>query len=285
MTITQYPPQSATILGLSPAGFHHMHYLDWGSKHQENIVFCAHGLSRNGRDFDFLAHDLAKNFRVICPDLAGRGKSDWLSNPLHYNYPQYLSDIAALIARSHAEKIHWIGTSMGGIMGMFLAIQPNSPIKSLVMNDIGAFIPSSPLVRIANYVKNSPIFSSFEQGEKHLRQILAPFGKLSAKQWAHIAYHGLEPVADGFRLAYDPKISETLDTQDADLWHFWSLINCPVLLIRGENSDIFSRETAAKMKELKPHITLVEIPETGHAPALMSPHEIDIIHQWLLQHP
>lgn len=275
-------PLSSTVFSLTPEGFHKMHYLEWGDSNQSETVFCVHGLSRNAHDFDFLASALSCDFRLLCPDIIGRGKSDWANNSAYYSYPQYLADMTALIARSNADKIHWIGTSMGGIMGLLLAIQPNSPIQSLIINDIGAFIPSDPLSKIIHYVKNPPHFPTKEKGGNYLRQILASFGSLSEDQWLHLAEHGLEPHHEGgYRLAYDPRIVDTASAEAADLWYIWEQIQCPVLLIRGERSEVFPKDVLSRMKEIKPHIDVVEFSNTGHAPSLMDPQQIEVIHQWL----
>lgn len=273
---------SKTVLGYSAAGFHTIHYLEWGVDHEAETVVCVHGLSRNGRDFDQLAQTLCDDFRVICPDLIGRGLSDWMTSEAFYTYPQYAADITCLLGHAQTQNVHWVGTSMGGILGMFLAIQAKSPIKSLVINDIGAFIPGRALSRIASYVKNPPIFSTYERGEKYMQQLLSPFGPLETHQWQHLARHSLKPTDDGqFTLNYDPKIAALMDDKDIDLWAIWSQIACPVLIIRGEQSDILLKESADHMVKTHKKAMLVEVPNTGHAPALMSESQTKLIHQWV----
>jgi pimeloyl-ACP methyl ester carboxylesterase len=228
------------------------------------------------------AKHLSDHHHVLCPDLIGRGASAWMANESLYNHQQYIADLTNLIARSGAEKIHWIGTSMGGMLGMFLAIQPNSPIKSLVINDVGAFISGPSLLRIAKYVKAPPQFDSLQKAEKYVRQILAPFGPLSPEDWEHLVFHSLKDLGQGiFALNYDPKIAHQVDEEDVNLWGIWSMIQCPTLILRGENSDILSREVAAEMVHTNPHARLVEIAETGHAPALMNLHQKRLIKDWI----
>lgn len=276
------------FLGLSSAGFHHAAFLDWGDPASARpVTICVHGLTRNSHDFDMLAAALADDGRVICPDIVGRGASDWLGNPADYSYPQYLSDMTALIARLQAEAVDWIGTSMGGLIGMLLAAQPNTPIKRLVLNDIGPFIGKAALQRISDYVGLDYRFSSVEALERHLRKIHAPFGPLTDRQWAHMAHHGSRQLVDGnFGLAYDPHIADNvkLAIADVDLWSIWDRIACPVLVLRGADSDILSPETAQAMTERGPRAKLATFPDIGHAPALMSGDQIDIVRSWLADH-
>jgi pimeloyl-ACP methyl ester carboxylesterase len=279
-------PRQDRCLGLSSAGFHHIAFLGWGDPTPDgNVTICVHGLTRNSHDFDMLAPALAADGRhVVCPDIVGRGASDWLGNPADYSYPQYLSDMTALIARLQASSIDWIGTSMGGLIGMLLAAQPNTPIRRLVLNDIGPFISKQALQRIADYVGLDYRFSSVEALERHLRKIHAPFGPLSDDQWAHMARHGHRALPDGnYGLAYDPHIADNvkLAIADVDLWAFWDRITCPVLLLRGADSDILSPETAQAMTERGPRAELVSLSDVGHAPALMSGDQIDTIRSWL----
>ena len=174
---------------LGPHGFHRIVYREWGEPDHPHVVVCVHGLTRNSRDFDPLAAHLAKRRRVICPDIAGRGESPWLPHPGDYGYPLYLSDMAALIARAGVETVDWVGTSMGGLIGMFLAAQPGNPIRRLVMNDVGPLVPKAALERLASYVGVDPAFDGLPQLEQYLRQICAPFGPLTDAQWQHLARH------------------------------------------------------------------------------------------------
>lgn len=274
------------VLGLTPLGFHRIAYTEWGDPAARRVVICCHGLTRNGRDFDFLAGELARDARVICPDIVGRGRSDWLRDPLHYAYPQYCADMNALIARTGADEILWLGTSMGGLIGMTLAAQPNSPIKRLVVNDVGPFLPKAALVRIAEYVGRDERFADLSELEAHLRNVHAPFGPLSDEQWRHLAMHGHRRREDGsYGLGYDPAIANNvrLAVQDWDLWALWDKIACPVLVLRGQQSDLLLSETAADMTRRGPRAELKTWDGIGHAPALMAPDQIAAVRQWLTQ--
>lgn len=272
-------------LGLSPMGFHRLHYLSWGTATDKPTTICVHGLSRNARDFDYLAQDLAQDRRIACPDIAGRGKSQRLPFPHLYGYPQYMADLTALMARLQHETFDWIGTSMGGLLGIFLAAQPLTPIRRLVINDVGAQIPVEAIRRIRGYIGLNPRFTTLEQAEKYIRQILSPFGELTDEQWRHLTVHGTYQQDNAYYLAHDPAIVKTFqdndNNQDIELWSFWEKVKCPVLLIRGANSDVLTPSIAAKMKEIKPDLEYIEIPDTGHAPALMSSDQIHMIREFL----
>ena len=295
-------------LGLSSSGFHLIHYTDHGDPAAERIVICVHGLSRNCRDFDFLAAALAPDFRVVCPDVAGRGQSDWLANKDDYNYPQYLADMNALIARvsappaipgwlarlgsllrrRHGERrIYWVGTSMGGLLGMLLAAMPNSPIRRLVINDVGPLIPQASLQRLAAYLGKDPRFSTIDELDAYVRQISAPFGPLTDAQWRHLTVHVSKQHADGsWGLACDPGIAEPFrkgPLADVDLWKYWDAIRCPTLLLRGADSDLLLRETALAMQSRGPRPHMIEFAGIGHAPMLMAGDQIRAVREFLLQ--
>jgi len=270
--------------GLSPAGFHNVAYTEWGDPTASRTIICCHGLTRNGRDFDALAARLAKHARVICPDIVGRGRSDWLSDPAHYAYPQYCADMNALIARLDVAELDWVGTSMGGLIGMTLAAQAATPIRRLVVNDVGPFVPKAALLRISDYVGLDNRFSSLAAVETHLRKVLAPFGPLTDAQWQHLVTHGHRQRADGtFGLAYDPAIAVNVKmaVQDWDLWPVWDRINVPALLLRGAESDLLLPDTAEEMTRRGPRARLVTWSGMGHAPALMAPDQIGLIEEWL----
>ncbi|HLG89271.1 MAG TPA: alpha/beta hydrolase [Alphaproteobacteria bacterium] len=283
MTATE--PAERHFLGLSQAGFHRNAYWEWPSTHLGSPTLIAlHGLTRNGRDFDGVAGALADGFRVICPDVVGRGRSDRLPDSALYGYPQYLADAAALIARLDVERVDWLGTSMGGLVGLMLAAQPGTPIRRLILNDVGPFIPKAALERIGGYVGNDPWFESMDELEGYLRRVHAPFGPLTDLEWAHLALWSARSQPDGgFRLAYDPAIARAFapPLSDADLWPLWDRIACPVLVIRGVLSDLLLSETAVEMIRRKPDTELVEFPECGHAPALFAAAQIAAIRDWL----
>ncbi|WP_035708424.1 alpha/beta fold hydrolase [Niveispirillum irakense] len=274
-----------SYLGLSATGFHKVAYREWGQG--SRTIVCVHGLTRNGRDFDRLAADLAETLRarVICPDIVGRGDSGRLANPSLYTYPQYLADMTALIARLDTESVDWVGTSMGGLIGMMLAAQPSSPIRRLVINDVGPFVPKAALQHIADYVGLDPSVPDLAAVEALLRQRHAGFGRLTPEQWRHMAQHSAVQQPDGsYRLSFDPGIARAFTAspiQDVDLWPLWGLIRQPVLLIRGLLSTLLLPETAQRMVEEGPRAQLFEVPDAGHAPALMAPDQIAVIREFL----
>lgn len=222
--------------------------------------------------------------RVICPDVTGRGRSEWLKDPVHYGYPQYMSDMTALIARLGVPRVDWIGTSMGGLIGMFLAASPNTPIRSLVVNDVGPVLPRAALLRIAEYVGRDERFPDLGALEAHLRRIHASFGPLSDAEWRHLAMHGHRFYADGsYGLAYDPGIAVNVRAavRDWDFWASWDGIACPALVLHGAQSDLLSAEVADAMSKRGPKAELVSFEGIGHAPALMSTDQTEVVAQWL----
>jgi len=278
------------VLGLDSKGFHRIHYTDWGDPGAERIVICVHGLTRNSRDFDDLARALAPDFRVVCPDIAGRGRSDWLYAKEDYGYPQYCADMTALIARVTAggkpRAIHWVGSSMGGIIGMLLASRPNSPIVRLVLNDVGTVIPKAALERIGAYVGQDPRFRTIEELEAMLRIVCAPFGPLTDAQWRHLAETGAKQHDDGsWGLRYDPGIAIPFlkgPLADVDLWSYWDTVACPTLLLRGAESDLLTHDAAAQMSQRGPRPRIVEFAGIGHAPMLMAADQIAVVRNFLL---
>jgi len=273
------------FLGLSQGGFHRVAYVEWGMEGNPRVCICVHGLTRNGRDFNELAGALQSDWRVLCPDIVGRGDSDRLAEPLGYGYPQYLQDMNALIARAGAARVDWVGTSMGGLIGMMLAAQPNSPIRRLVINDIGAFIPKAGLERIAGYVGKDPRFASLAEAEAALRRTANTFGLKTDDEWRRFTERSVRPVGGGeYGLAYDPGIAKAFSGKpqaDIDLWAVWDKVRCPVLVLRGAESDLLTAATAEEMKHRGPGCTVIEIPDCGHAPALMTQAQIGPVRAWL----
>jgi pimeloyl-ACP methyl ester carboxylesterase len=268
--------------GLSAAGFHTVSYADWGDSSNKNCLMCVHSLSRNGRDFDFLARALENQYRIICPDMVGRGKSDWLPHKNLYSFPQYMADLNALIARVEPGTLDWVGTSMGGLMGLILASVPNTPIRKLVLNDVGPEVPRKSIWRIAKYLK-AKSFESRQDIDNHLRIIYKPFGKLSEDNWENLLKYGVMEKEGKYVTTLDPKIIRPWSflLNNFSLWTQWEAIKCPVLVIRGEKSDVLTPKIAARMQESKDNMTVVEISDTGHAPSLMTTDQIDIIKDWL----
>lgn len=274
---------------LSPAGFHKMAYVEWGDPANPSVLVCVHGLTRCGRDFDFLAQALAAEYRVVCPDIVGRGQSDWLRDPRHYEIPQYTQDMTALLARLDVEQVDWLGTSMGGLVGMAIAAQPQSPVRKLILNDVGPVIAAGALARIGEYLATPPDFATPEEAEAYIRAVAAPFGNLTDAQWRHLTQHVIKSGTAGrFQLRYDPGIADSFalaagEGKDIELWPFYEAISCPTLVIRGENSDLLSRETAAAMTARGPRARGVEIPNVGHAPTFMDAAQIAVVHEFLIE--
>ncbi len=281
MSIT---PRSLDCLG--PHGFHRLAYWEWPGPAGARAVVCAHGLTRNGRDFDTLAEALSAHRRVVCPDFPGRGQSPWLSDPADYGYSLYLADMAALIARLDVEAVDWIGTSMGGLVGMLLAAQVGSPIRRLVINDIGPIIAKEGLARIGSYVGRDPSFRDAAELEATLRLVAASFGPLSDAQWRHLAAISTRQKPDGsLGFAYDPRIGDAFrnaPAEDIDLWSEWDRVGCPTLVLRGAQSDLLRSADAEAMTRRGPKARLVEFPGIGHAPALMEEDQIAVIRDFLL---
>ncbi|WP_027854587.1 alpha/beta fold hydrolase [Marinobacterium litorale] len=272
------------ILALDTQGFHRLRYQEWGSADNERVLICVHGLARNSRDFDDLAIALSRNYRVICPDLPGRGESDWLVASSDYALPLYVQDMVALIARLGVEKVDWVGTSLGGLIGMALAARPGNPIRRLVLNDIGPYVPQAALARIAAYL-GDPRFANAAEVETYLRGLYPAFGDLNDKQWQHLVAHGQRECEDGrLGLHYDPAIADNaalVGKQDLDLWGLWSAVSCPQLLIQGGASDVLTSEVAQRMNRENSELTLKTLPGLAHAPSLMEADHIALVVEWL----
>jgi pimeloyl-ACP methyl ester carboxylesterase len=271
---------------LSASGFHHVVYTEWPGPSGAPTLLCVHGLTRNGKDFDTIAESLSAHYRVICPDMPGRGRSEWLKNPAEYGYPLYVQNCAALIARLDVDSVDWLGTSMGGIIGMIIASQPRNPIRKLVLNDIGPYLAKEGLERIASYVGLDPTFESFEAFEEALRKLAAPFGPLTDEQWRKMAADMVErKPGGGWGFAYDPRIADAFKAgpiKDVDMWPMWDTIRSPTLVLRGADSDLLTHETAEEMTRRGPKAKLIELSGIGHAPALVSEDQIDAIRDFLL---
>ena len=288
-----------------------MAYREWGAPDAARVVVCVHGLTRNGRDFDALAAALAEaGCRVVCPDVVGRGDSGWLADPAGYGFPQYLADMTVLLARLEVETVDWVGTSMGGLIGMMLASQPGTPqsgtpqsgtpqsgtpqsgtpLRRLVLNDVGPFLPEAALERIAGYVGQDPRFADLAAAEAYVRDVHGGFGALADRQWRHLAETSVVVAVEGeengaLRLRYDPGIGagfRARPVEDVDLWPVWDRIAVPSLVLRGADSGLLLSETAAEMTRRGPRAELVEIAGCGHAPALVDAGQIALVRDWLL---
>ena len=277
-----------TVQCLSPGGLHRMAYVEWGDPANPRVLVCVHGLTRNARDFDYLAKALGGHYRVVCPDVVGRGRSNWLRVKEHYQLQQYVADMVTLIARLGVGEVHWVGTSMGGMIGMALAAQENSPIVRLVLNDVGPLISAVAVRRIGEYVGLNPQFASFAEAEQYVRLVSAPFGRLTDAQWKHLTEHVTRQKADGgYEFLYDPGIAvpfrKALDTdKDVELWPLYDAIRCPTLVLRGAESDLLSHETCLEMGARGPQATIAEIPGVGHAPMFLDEAQVAVVKEFLL---
>jgi pimeloyl-ACP methyl ester carboxylesterase len=277
--------EQRSILGLAPHGFYRLAYVVWPGQGRARPVVCVHGLTRNGRDFDRLAAALASRGDVLCPDMPGRGQSTWLEDAGDYGYPTYMAAAAALLARHELDEVDWVGTSMGGLIGMFLAALPGTPIRRLVLNDIGPFVPAEGLKRLGTYVGSDPSFADLAALEADLRRVAKPFGPLSDEDWRHLATISARRRADGsLGYAYDPRIGapfRAAEPADVDLWAVWDAITVPTLVLRGAQSDILRHEDALAMTGRGPRARLVEFAGIGHAPALMAEQQIALVRDFL----
>jgi pimeloyl-ACP methyl ester carboxylesterase len=276
--------REGAVLCMDPHGFHRMRYVEWGDPANKRVLVCVHGLTRSGRDFDYLAQALSDQYRVVCPDVAGRGRSDWLRDPSDYTYPTYCNDMTTLIASLHAETLDWLGTSMGGLIGMIMASLPGSPVRKLVMNDIGAVVPKAALQRIGQYVGREPSFDSLEALEAAMKSI-SPFGELTAAQWRHLAEHVAKQDGKGrWIFRYDPSLGDGFKAvmdQDVDLRAYWNTVHGPVMLIRGDSSDLLTPEVFEEMGK-RPRTERLVVPRTGHAPMLMDDFQVGAVRRFLL---
>ncbi|MBS1191837.1 MAG: Alpha/beta hydrolase fold protein [Rhodocyclaceae bacterium] len=281
------PYRQRNVRCFSPSGLHRMAYTEWGEADNPRVLVCVHGLTRNGRDFDFLAREMAPYYRVVCPDVVGRGQSAWLKDPAGYVLPQYAADMVTLIARLDVTAVHWVGTSMGGIIGMALASMDNTPITRLVLNDVGPVITAEGVLRIAQYVGADPTWATRDEGLAYTKFVSAPFGPLSEEQWRALAEHTIRQRADGrWGFVYDPRIAEpfkaSLSDEDIDLWPIYERIACPTLVVRGADSDLLTRDTWRQMGERGPRAQLAEVPGVGHAPMFQTAEQVAIVRDFLL---
>lgn len=286
--LTDKAPVRATVLGLSGYGFHRLAVHTWPARSETShpTAICVHGLTRTGRDFDVLAEALSAGRPVLCPDVAGRGASDWLRAADAYTNAQYMADLTAVIAHAGASTIDWVGTSMGGLLGIMLAAQPNTPIRRLVLNDVGPLVPRTALLTIADYVGADPYFPDFDAAVAYMTRVHAGFGNLAERHWRHLAQYAVRPAENGgYRLAYDPAIGAPFADREAivdvDLWHLWDAITCPVLVVRGAQSELLTAETLAEMQRRGPGADAMTVPDAGHAPALLTPDQVEPVRAWL----
>jgi pimeloyl-ACP methyl ester carboxylesterase len=280
MSLTSSLPRERHLRSLSAHGFHRVVYYEWGERENPDVVVCVHGIGRNGRDFDVLGEALAKTHRVLAPDMPGRGKSEWLRNPLDYIAATYLTTLTALICASGAEDVTWIGTSMGALLGIMAASLPGTPVKRLVVNDAGPVLDPAAIARIGQYFGTDPTFATYDELAAYVRTISAPFGPLTDAQWEHVTRTNARQRDDGsWGVGYDPAIAIPFRAQPtaANLWPLWDAIRCPTLVLRGALSDLLASATAAEMSQRGPKPQVVEFAGVGHAPMLLAQDQVDAV--------
>jgi len=278
-----------------------MAYWQWGDAAAGHVVVCTHGLSRQGRDFDVLARSLVQrsggSIRVICPDVVGRGRSDWLKDPMGYQIPTYAADMLALLAQALPTQLDWVGTSMGGLIGMVLCGQADLPlpvgIRRLVLNDVGPSISWDAIVRIGTYLGQTGRFDALQQAADAMWAISTSFGPHTPEQWLEFSRHMVRPIPGGHgavTLHYDPAIAvpfrtltqESTVQGEAVMWQLYDAIRAETLLIRGASSDVLSTQTTQSMMERGPKPRPVEFAGVGHAPTLIAPDQVDAVADFLL---
>ena len=285
-------PRLNHVQCLDQKGLHRMAYWEWGDAANPRVLVCVHGLSRQGRDFDTLAHALRVHYRVVCPDVVGRGQSDWLAEPAGYEIPAYVADMVTLLARLNAGELHWLGTSMGGLIGLVLASFAQTPISKLIINDIGPTMPFDTVTNIGAYLGDPVRWRTVDEAADYLLAISPGFGPHTREQWLALTRPMLEPDASGqgFISHYDPKIAvpyrsvtpADVSAGEALLWHCYDAVHCPVLLLRGADSDLLTRETALAMTQRGFRARVHEFAGVGHAPTLVAPQQVQVVQEFLL---
>jgi len=283
-------PRLNHVQCLGARGLRRMAYWEWGDAANPRVLVCVHGLARQARDFDTLARALSAEYRVVCADVVGRGQSDWLPDASGYQIPAYVADMVTLLARLNAPTVHWVGTSMGGLIGLGLASLPQSPISKLVLNDVGPTIQFEALVRIGNYLGQPLRWNTLDAAADYLQSISASFGPHTRAQWLALSRPMLKPDGDGFKLHYDPAIAqpfkaitpEIAAAGEAMTWAAYDAIQCPTLLLRGAESDLLTRATAQAMTRRGPKARLVEFAGVGHAPTLVADDQVAAVRAFLL---
>lgn len=276
---------------ISTSGLHRMAYRTWGDPNNSKVLLCVHGLTRRGTDFEVLAQAMSKEYRVVAPDVVGRGDSDYLGNPMLYGVPQYVADMVTLIARLKPSKLDWFGTSMGGLIGMMLASMEGNPINKMILNDVGPRIDPAFLVRLMTYLGKPVTFATKEEGLKYANLVSATFGRHTPEQWEK--YNSPQIIQkDGvWKLHYDPNINAPIMMSnpasaaagEQALWRSFDRIKVPMLIVRGAESDLLSPSTVAEMCQRNPNATAVEVPNAGHAPAFIIPEQIEIARKFFAQ--
>lgn len=286
-----HEPRLNHVQCLDTQGLHRMAYWEWGDPANPKVLVCVHGLSRQGRDFDALAQAMRGEYRVVCPDVVGRGQSDWLSDPSGYQIPAYAADMVTLLARLNAQTVHWVGTSMGGLIGLIVSALKGSPVSRLVLNDVGPVVEPEAIARIGSYLGAPLRWKSLEEAADALWAISQGFGPHTREQWLALTRPMLKPDGDGFIPHYDLKIAEPFRSitpevakaGEAMIWAMYDSLRCRVLLLRGAESDLLSPVTAQAMCARGPKAELREFAGVGHAPMLNSLDQIAVVREFLLR--
>ncbi len=289
--MTDDAPRLEHVQCLGSRGLHRMAYWEWGDAANPRVLVCVHGLSRQGRDFDVLARAMRGAYRVVCPDVVGRGESDRLADPTGYAVPAYVADMVTLLARLNATTLHWVGTSMGGLIGLGVASLARSPVARLVLNDVGPAIEPAALARIGSYLGAPVRWPSVEAAAAYLQGISTGFGPHTTEEWLALTRPMLRPDGEGgWTPHYDPAIAvpfksasaETAAAGEAALWRAYDALRCPTLVLRGAESDLLSPATAQAMTERGPRARLVEFAGVGHAPTLVAADQVAVVREFLL---
>ena len=286
-----HEPRLNHVQCLDTQGLHRMAYWEWGDPANPRVLVCVHGLSRQGRDFDALARAMLGEYRVVCPDVVGRGQSDRLADPNGYQIPSYAADMVTLLARLNASTLHWVGTSMGGLIGLVMAALKNSPVQRLVLNDVGPVIEPSALARIGTYLGMPARWKTLDEAADALWAISQGFGPHTREQWLALTRPQLKPDGDGFVPHYDLQIAvpfraitpEAAKAGEAMMWAMYDSLRCPTLLLRGADSDLLTPETAQAMTQRGPQAELKQFTGVGHAPMLTSQDQIAVVREFLLR--
>ena len=288
---TAREPRLNHVQCLGARGLHRMAYWEWGDAANPRVLVCVHGLARQARDFDTLARALSGEYRVVCPDVVGRGRSDWLADPAGYQIPAYMADMVTLLARLDAQTLDWVGTSMGGLIGLGLAALPQTPVSRLVLNDVGPAIQFDALLRIGSYLGQPLRWNTLAEAADYLQTISASFGPHTRAQWLALSRPMLKADGDGFKLHYDPAIAQPFKAftpqlaaaGEAMTWAAFDAVHCPTLVLRGADSDLLSAATERAMTQRGPKARLREFAGVGHPPTLVADDEIAVVREFLLE--
>ncbi len=283
-------PRLNHVQCLDNRGLHRMAYWDWGDAANPRVLVCVHGLTRQGRDFDTLAQAMCTEYRVVCPDVVGRGRSEWLADPMTYAVPQYVADMVTLLARLNAKEVDWVGTSMGGLIGLGVAALKGSPLRRFVINDVGPTIEAAAIARIGGYVGRAAQWSTQDEAAEALWEISQGFGPHTREQWLALTAPQLHQEGGVFKPRSDPAIAlpfkavtpQMAQAGEAMLWHAWDSLKLPTLLLRGGESDLLSAATAQAMTQRGPKAQLVQFDGVGHAPMLVQPEQVAAVRNFLL---